>query len=44
MIEDYTGKVGNIRVGNRELGEEEEEPKEPLAAGIEVTECEASIY
>ena len=39
----YTGMVGNIRVGDRELGEEEGEPKEPLTAGIEVTESEAKV-
>ena len=38
-----TGMVGNIRVGDDELGEENVEIKDPLAAGIEVSECEAKV-
>ena len=38
-----TGKVGNIRVGDDELGEEDVEIKDPLAAGVEVSECEAKV-
>ena len=39
----YTGKVGNIRVGDLELGEEDVEIKEPLTAGVEVSENEAKV-
>ena len=39
----YTGLVDKIRVGDRELGEEEEEVKEPLAAGVQVSESEAKV-
>ena len=35
-----TGMVGNIRVGDDELGEENVELKDPLAAGVEVNENE----
>ena len=38
-----TGMVGAIRVGDRELGEEEEEEKEPLVAGTEVNQAEAKV-
>ena len=38
-----TGMVGNIRVGDDELGEENVEIKDPLAAGVEVSECEAKV-
>ena len=35
--------VGNIRVGDEELGEENVEIKVPLAAGVEVNENEAKV-
>ena len=38
-----TGMVGNIRVGDDELGEENVEIKNPLAAGVEVSENEAKV-
>ena len=38
-----TGMVGNIRVGDDELGEENVELKDPLAAGVEVNENEAKV-
>ena len=40
----YTGMVDNIRVGDRELGEEEEEiEKVPLAAGANINTFEAKV-
>ena len=38
-----TGKVGNIRVGDRELGEEDEEDEAPFKAGVEVNNAEAQV-
>ena len=39
----YTGKVGNIRVGDEELGEEVEVLEEPFKVGVEVNNAEAQI-
>ena len=39
----YTGMVDNIRVGDRELGEEEEIEKVPLAAGANINAFEAKV-
>ena len=39
----YTGMVDNIRVGDRELGEEEEIEKVPLAAGVNINANEAKV-
>ena len=39
----YTGKVENIRVGDRELGDEVEELEEPFKAGVEVNNIEAQV-
>ena len=38
-----TGRVGNIRVGDRELGEEEEVEKVPVAAGTNINAAEAKV-
>ena len=39
----YTGMVGNIRVGDTELGREEEIEKVPLAAGANINAFEAKV-
>ena len=38
-----TGMVGDIRVGDMELGAEEDEEREPLVAGTEVNQAEAKV-
>ena len=38
-----TGMVGDIRVGDIELGVEEDEEREPLVAGTEVNQAEAKV-
>ena len=39
----YTGMVGNIRVGDNELGHEDDIEKVPLAVGVEVNQAEAQV-
>ena len=42
-VRTYTGMVGNIRVGDRELGEDEEASRDPLTVGVEINESEAKV-
>ena len=39
----FTGRVDNIKVGDRELGEEEEVEKVPVAAGTNINAAEAKV-